>query len=69
MRFPKTIVIATGNPGKAKEFKAVFGAAGYDVRTLKDYPSLPDVEETGTTFEENAALKRKPSPEFWEDRC
>ena len=53
----KTIVIATGNPGKAKEFKAVFGAAGYDVRTLKDYPSLPDVEETGTTFEENARLK------------
>ncbi|MDT2684436.1 ribonuclease PH [Enterococcus gallinarum] len=53
----KTIVIATGNPGKAREFTAVFGAAGYDVRTLKDYPALPDVEETGTTFEENARLK------------
>ncbi|WP_313510969.1 ribonuclease PH [Enterococcus sp.] len=53
----KAIVIATGNPGKAKEFKAVFGAAGYEVKTLNDYPELPDVEETGKTFEENARLK------------
>lgn len=53
----KTIVIATGNPGKAKEFKAVFGSAGYEVKTLSDYPQLPDVEETGKTFEENARLK------------
>lgn len=53
----KTIVIATGNPGKAKEFSALFNAAGYQVKTLKDYPELPDVAETGKTFEENARLK------------
>ncbi|MCB5954284.1 ribonuclease PH [Enterococcus sp. CWB-B31] len=53
----KTIVIATGNPGKAAEFKQLFAAKGYEVKTLLDYPQLPDVEETGETFEENARLK------------
>lgn len=53
----KTIVIATRNPGKAKEFEALFAKEGYQVKTLLDYPELPDVEETGTTFEENARLK------------
>lgn len=53
----KTIVIATRNPGKAKEFAALFAKEGYQIKTLLDYPDLPDVEETGTTFEENARLK------------
>ncbi|MFC4771460.1 ribonuclease PH [Enterococcus hermanniensis] len=53
----QTIVIATRNPGKAKEFAALFGKEGYQTKTLLDYPELPDVEETGTTFEENARLK------------
>lgn len=53
----KTIVIATRNPGKAKEFAALFAKEGYQTKTLLDYPDLPDVEETGKTFEENARLK------------
>ncbi|MEI5988662.1 ribonuclease PH [Enterococcus termitis] len=53
----KTIVIATRNPGKAKEFTKIFAEKGYRVKTLLDYPELPDVEETGKTFEENARLK------------
>ena len=60
MNFPiedKTIVIATRNPGKAKEFTKLFAEKGYQVKTLLDYPELPDVEETGKTFEENARLK------------
>lgn len=52
-----TMVIATRNPGKAAEFKDMFGGRGYIVKTLLDYPELADVEETGTTFAENAALK------------
>lgn len=51
------IVIATRNPGKAKEFSALFGKQGYQVKTLLDYPELPDVAETGHTFEANARLK------------
>ncbi|WP_086279361.1 MULTISPECIES: ribonuclease PH [Enterococcus] len=53
----RTIVIATRNPGKAKEFTKLFAEKGYQVKTLLDYPELPDVEETGKTFEENARLK------------
>lgn len=53
----QTVVIATRNPGKAKEFQAIFGESGYQVKTLLDFPELPDVAETGKTFEENARLK------------
>ena len=53
----KTVIIATKNEGKAKEFESLFAAKGYNVKTLLDVPGSPDVEETGTTFEENAILK------------
>ncbi|WP_316570887.1 XTP/dITP diphosphatase [Neobacillus sp. YIM B06451] len=51
------ILIATKNAGKAKEFEAIFTARGVKVLTLLDFPDSPDVEETGTTFAENAILK------------
>lgn len=53
----KTVIIATKNKGKAKEFESLFAAKGYEVKTLLDVQGSPDVEETGTTFEENAILK------------
>lgn len=54
----KEIIIATKNRGKAKEFKAFFQVYGIHALSLHDLPEdMPDVEETGTTFEENAALK------------
>lgn len=51
------VIIATKNGGKAKEFKHLFEKYGYEVKTLLDFPELEEVEETGTTFEENAILK------------
>lgn len=53
----KTIIIATRNQGKAKEFKNLFNEYGYQVKTLLDYPELDDVPETGDTFAENAFQK------------
>lgn len=53
----KSVIIATKNKGKASEFKNMFSANGYEVKTLLDIPGAPDVEETGSTFEENAILK------------
>jgi len=53
----KKIIIATGNKGKAKEFESMFAPLGYQVLTLHDLEGAVDVEETGSTFEENAILK------------
>ncbi|WP_046173998.1 XTP/dITP diphosphatase [Domibacillus indicus] len=51
------VIVATRNAGKAKEFVRMFEPFGVTVKTLLDYPELPDVEETGETFAENALLK------------
>lgn len=53
----QTIIIATGNMGKAREFSSMFQKAGYTIKTMNDFPELSEVEETGKTFEENARLK------------
>jgi XTP/dITP diphosphohydrolase len=53
----KRVIIATKNQGKAKEFQHMFAPHGYEVQTLLDLPHIDDVEETGSTFEENAILK------------
>ncbi|NLQ91626.1 nucleoside-triphosphate diphosphatase [Streptococcus mutans] len=52
-----TILIATRNEGKTKEFSQMFAQLGIKVENLNQYPDLPEVEETGLTFEENARLK------------
>ena len=53
----KQVIIATQNLGKAKDFEALFRPYGYEILTLRDIAEEIDVEETGTTFEENAILK------------
>lgn len=49
-----TLVVATGNPGKVREMQSYLEPLGWDV-VLK--PAELEVEETGTTFGENACLK------------
>ena len=54
----QTIVLATHNAGKIREFKSVLEPLGYTATVVRDLcPQLPEPEETGTTFEENARLK------------
>jgi len=53
----KQVIIATKNRGKAKDFEAIFNPFGFEVLTLHDVAEDMEVEETGTTFEENAILK------------
>ncbi|MDO4432932.1 MAG: XTP/dITP diphosphatase [Aerococcaceae bacterium] len=51
------LIIASQNKGKIREFTRLLTPLGIEITSLLDYPELPDVEETGTTFEENARLK------------
>ncbi|WP_083312861.1 nucleoside-triphosphate diphosphatase [Floricoccus penangensis] len=60
----KTILIATHNEGKTKEFRQMFSKLGYTVENLNDYPELPEVEENGSTFEANARLKAETISEL-----
>ncbi len=50
------LTLASRNAHKAAEIARMLPPR-FEVRTLADFPDLPDVEETGTTFAENAALK------------
>lgn len=52
-----TVVLATRNQGKVRELEEPLRVFGLRVVGLHAFPELPEVEETGTTFEENALLK------------
>ena len=52
-------VLATHNPGKIREMSAILGELGVEVVSPADVGITVDVEETGTTFTENAMLKAK----------
>lgn len=51
------IVLATHNQGKIREFQEAFREIGWEAVPISDIASLPDPEETGTTFKENALQK------------
>lgn len=50
------LLIATRNAHKAREFARILPPQ-FELKTLADVPGAPDPEETGTTFEANAAIK------------
>lgn len=52
----KKIVIASHNSGKLREFAGLIGPFGFEAKSAKEF-NLPEPEETGTTFEENAYIK------------
>ncbi len=60
------IVLATRNIGKVAEFERMLNSANLDIHVLglRDYPNMPDVEETGSTFAENALLKAEQIAQY-----
>lgn len=52
------IIVATGNEGKIREIKSIFNKSD-EVLSMKEAGITTDVEETGTSFEENALLKAR----------
>jgi XTP/dITP diphosphohydrolase len=54
-----TVLVATRNKGKTKEFREAFRKIGIEIKDLSDTEGIPAIEETGTTFAENAYIKAK----------
>ena len=63
----RRILLATRNAHKTIEVRAILGE-GWTVADLLEHPDLPEVEETGTTFAENAALKALASSRYFLDK-
>jgi XTP/dITP diphosphohydrolase len=59
MKTTKTIVLATRNPGKTREFQTLLAPLGYDVITAAQAGYDDEPDETGATFRENAFIKAR----------
>jgi len=53
----QVIVLATKNKGKIKEFRAMLADYPVELRGLSDFGPIPEVEEDGATFDDNAYKK------------
>jgi XTP/dITP diphosphohydrolase len=56
MASSKVILVATTNPGKVRELRALLGAE-VEWKSLADFPEIGEVQEDGATFAENARKK------------
>lgn len=59
MTTKKRIVFATGNEGKMKEIRMILKDLGVEVLSMKEAGLESDIEENGSTFEENAVIKAR----------
>jgi len=57
------LLVATKNKGKIKEFENMFKDLDIRIKTLYDY-DIPEIEETGSTFFDNALIKAKAGYEI-----
>ncbi len=55
----KRIIFATANEGKMDEIRAILSDLNVELLSLKDAGLDPDIEENGSTFEENAIIKAR----------
>jgi XTP/dITP diphosphohydrolase len=53
------ILVATTNPDKLREIRGLLAGAPVDLRSLADLPAVPEPDETGDTFRDNARLKAR----------
>ena len=53
----RILVLATRNQGKISEFKDLLSGFEIDIKSIKDFGTIPTVEEDGVTFEDNAYKK------------
>ncbi len=55
----KKIIFATGNKDKMQEIREILDGLGAEILSMKEEGISLDIEENGTTFEENALIKAK----------
>ncbi|MCY3625383.1 MAG: XTP/dITP diphosphatase [Candidatus Dadabacteria bacterium] len=60
----KTIVIATRNKGKLREFRSILADGYNEILSLADFDEVPEIKETGLSFRENAFIKAKTTSDF-----
>ncbi len=60
----KRVIIASSNPGKLRDFRAVAALHGVEVELLPEFKSIPVAVEDGLTFEENARKKAEHYSRF-----
>lgn len=53
------VVLATRNVGKIREFQKRFSEIGWEAVSISEIANIPEPEETGQTFEENALQKAR----------
>lgn len=53
------IIFATGNAGKVKEIQMIMADTGMEVLSMKEAGIVIDIEEDGSTYEENALIKAR----------
>ncbi len=53
------IIAATSNQGKVREIKSIFSGEAFEILSMKEAGIERDIEENGTTFEENALIKAR----------
>lgn len=58
------LVIASRNPPKTGELRELLAPLGIGVRSAAEFPDLPEVDEDGRTFAENAAKKATQTARF-----
>lgn len=59
----REIVLASGNAGKAREFEAMLSPLGFKLRLQKEF-NVPEVEENGLSFIENALIKARNAAKY-----
>ena len=57
VRSPRKLFLASGNPGKLREFQVLAAGHALDVQLLPGFADIPEFDENASTFAENAAGK------------
>ncbi|MBR7107595.1 MAG: RdgB/HAM1 family non-canonical purine NTP pyrophosphatase [Lentisphaeria bacterium] len=58
------IVVATANKHKVDEYKKLLGDIEVELKSLADFPDMPEIEENGSSFKENAGIKALAASKF-----